>query len=620
MGDKISSRLAAARRRRRVGARHDRRRSPTSQQILAFGEEYGYPDRDQGRVRRRRPRHEGRARAPRSAGRVRLGAPARPRRTSAGPSATSSATSPGRGTSRCRSSATRTATASTLGDRDCSTQRRHQKLIEEAPAPAIPDETRAAMGEAAVKVALACGYVNAGTVEMLFQDGEFWFLEMNTRLQVEHCVTEEVTGLDLVAEQLRVAAGEQLSFTQKDDRAARPLDRVPHQRRGPGQEFLPSPGTITRAAASRRPRRALGRRLRRGRHRLAVLRQPHRQARRVGTRPDRAIARMLRALGEFEIEGVRRRSPPHVVLLGHPDFAAATHSTKWVEDELDRRRSLFPPTPTAPADRRRRRQPALVERTVAGRGRRQALHGEDLAPDARGRRRAGCGARRVTAARRARRRGGGGRQRHDHGADAGHDREGARRRGRRRRGRSSGARARGDEDGEPHQRRDGRHRAPRSGSPPATPSAPATSSSSSNRASRERCRASCAVMPSRSDTSRLPTRKIAARGRSHRPFDGASRRVVRGHASTATRNFAGDLAHQHDESPSGSAAPPARFTVVSGRDIGPRPPRARDDVGDVGDLHRTLVPSPTRERATDGARPRQPVDRHVGTLARGRRR
>jgi acetyl-CoA/propionyl-CoA carboxylase, biotin carboxylase, biotin carboxyl carrier protein len=222
-----------------------------------------------------------------------------------------------------------------VGDRDCSTQRRHQKLVEEAPAPNIPAATRAAMGEAAVKVALACGYVNAGTVEMLYQDGEFWFLEMNTRLQVEHCVTEEVSGLDLVAEQLSIASGKKLSLTQKKVRLEGHSIECRINAENPAKKFLPSPGPITRMRLPDGPGvrwdggyeegdtvsqyydNLIGK---------LVVRAPDR---------DRAIARMLRALRELDIQGVKTTTPAHLVLVGHPDFAAVEHSTKWVEDELD---------------------------------------------------------------------------------------------------------------------------------------------------------------------------------------------------------------------------------------------------------------------------------------------
>jgi acetyl-CoA/propionyl-CoA carboxylase biotin carboxyl carrier protein len=251
-----------------------------------------------------------------------------------------------------------------ISDRDCSTQRRHQKLIEEAPASAIPDATRVAMGEAGVKVALACGYVNAGTVEMLYQDGEFYFLEMNTRLQVEHCVTEEITSLDLVAEQIHVAAGEPLRFTQTSiERRGHSIEcRINAE--DPAKKFLPSPGTITRLRVPSGP----GVRWDGGYAEGDTISQYYDNliGKLVVWAPDRdqAIARMLRALSEFEIGGVKTTIPAHVALLQTAEFREARHSTKWVEDEVDAA-SFTSAAPAAlevappAAD-----DPALVERTV----------------------------------------------------------------------------------------------------------------------------------------------------------------------------------------------------------------------------------------------------------------
>jgi acetyl-CoA/propionyl-CoA carboxylase biotin carboxyl carrier protein len=222
-----------------------------------------------------------------------------------------------------------------ISDRDCSTQRRHQKLIEEAPAPNLSDETRKAMGEAAVKVALGCGYVNAGTVEMLYQDGDFFFLEMNTRLQVEHCVTEEISGLDLVAEQINVANGNPLRFTQDSIERRGHSIEVRINAEGPSKKFLPSPGPITRLRVPSGP----GVRWDGGYDEGDAISQYYDNL--VGklivwadTR-DHAIDRMVRALGEFEIGPIKTTIPAHLALLQTDDFRNVNHSTKWVEDEID---------------------------------------------------------------------------------------------------------------------------------------------------------------------------------------------------------------------------------------------------------------------------------------------
>ncbi|MGI8709816.1 MAG: acetyl/propionyl/methylcrotonyl-CoA carboxylase subunit alpha, partial [Acidimicrobiales bacterium] len=223
-----------------------------------------------------------------------------------------------------------------IGERDCSAQRRHQKLIEESPAPNFPADTRQAMGEAAVKVAQACGYTNAGTVEFLLQDGEFWFLEMNTRLQVEHPVTELVSGIDLVREQIRVASGEVLSFTQDDiDLRGWAVEVRVNAENPAGGKFLPAPGRIAKLV----PPQGFGTRWDGGYESGDEVSQFYDNliGKLIVWGSDRttAIDRMKRAIREFVIDGIDTTLPADLAILEHPDFVAGEHSTKWVEDRLD---------------------------------------------------------------------------------------------------------------------------------------------------------------------------------------------------------------------------------------------------------------------------------------------
>jgi acetyl-CoA/propionyl-CoA carboxylase, biotin carboxylase, biotin carboxyl carrier protein len=225
-----------------------------------------------------------------------------------------------------------------ISTRDCSAQRRHQKLIEEAPAPGLPDGVEAAMGEAAVKAAKAVGYYNAGTVEFIYQNGDFFFLEMNTRLQVEHPVTEVITGLDLVEWQIRIASGEPLPMTQDEVLALRRGHAIEiriNAEDPAGGRFLPSPGRITKLF----PPDGFGVRFDSGYESGDEISQFYDNlVGKVivwGKDRDTAIARAIRALEEMTVEGVATTIPADLAILRHPDFAAVEHSTRWVEQNLD---------------------------------------------------------------------------------------------------------------------------------------------------------------------------------------------------------------------------------------------------------------------------------------------
>jgi acetyl-CoA/propionyl-CoA carboxylase, biotin carboxylase, biotin carboxyl carrier protein len=218
-----------------------------------------------------------------------------------------------------------------LGARDCSLQRRHQKLVEETPAPRFADVPT--MGTAAVKVADACGYVNAGTVEFLLDpsSGSFYFLEVNARLQVEHTITEEVLGIDLVAAQLRIAAGEPwgLDDTELEPRGHAIECRVNAE--DPARGFIPRPGRLSRYREPGGP----GVRVDSGFGEGDEVPSAYDSliAKLIAWGPDREAARrrMMRALDEFDIQGVPTTIPAHRLLMQHPSFVDGSYSTATVE-------------------------------------------------------------------------------------------------------------------------------------------------------------------------------------------------------------------------------------------------------------------------------------------------
>ena len=224
-----------------------------------------------------------------------------------------------------------------LGERDCTIQRRHQKLVEETPSPAVDDELRACIGKIGVEAALAAGYVSAGTIEgLLTADGEYFFMEMNTRIQVEHTVTEMVTGLDLVREQVLIALGRPLSFTQEEVSLRGHAIECRINAEDASRGFLPAPGLVTAYREPAGPGVRVDSGVDVGREVVAAYDPMISKLIVHGVDREHARRRMLRALGEYVIEGPSTLIPFHTALLEHDCFIRGETCAGIVESlELD---------------------------------------------------------------------------------------------------------------------------------------------------------------------------------------------------------------------------------------------------------------------------------------------
>ncbi len=224
----------------------------------------------------------------------------------------------------------------TLGERDCSVQRRHQKLIEESPSPLLNWDTRQKMAEAAIAACRACGYVNAGTLEFLVDDDRnFYFMEMNTRVQVEHPVSEAVTGIDIVREQIRIARGDLLAITGSIQTRGHAIElRINAE--DPANDFRPNTGTITKYVPPGGPGVRVDSHLYEG-YTIPVF-YDSLLAKLIVWDLDRpaAIRRALRALNEYIIEGVVTNKELCSAILRNPDFQAGNYTTAFIEENLER--------------------------------------------------------------------------------------------------------------------------------------------------------------------------------------------------------------------------------------------------------------------------------------------